>query len=270
MKVLLPSHGILGQKSVNMRIPTFADIHEMQSYNPDGFLRKYHFVEVVTDADFNKVTAMDVDYLFTIGVFSLMYNAIKYEPKCPKCGSKVTTFVKLPEQEVTELHLTKKDIPYHKRIKFKEYKFTLISARQMMDAYDYGQFAPAGEETHAFEDAQVAFIMGKTLDDIEDYVKKLPVSIYLAAFLFQKLNYHGLDFVANARCKNIVGEDQHMCGHEFKFKFKISEEKVFDFDIDKMMDSFASVSEKLSFSDFMSMSIIDFNAFVTALNRQLS
>lgn len=260
MKVLLPSHGILGQKSVNMRIPTFRDIHEIQSYNTDPLLRRYHFVELITDADFKRVTTMDVEYLFSAAAFSLMYNMVEYKPECPKCKSKVSSYVRLSDLDIKELRLHPSDLPYHKRIKGVKYSYTLLSAQQMLDAYDYGQFAQSGEESSAFEDAQVALIMGKQFSDIDTYVKKLPVSVYLAAFLFQKLNYHGLEYVATARCRE--------CGEQFKFRFKLTEE-VLKFDIENMMSKFASVSSYINFNDFMSMSIIDFNAFVKDLNNRL-
>ena len=82
MKVLLPSHGILGQRAVELKLPTFKVLYELQSYNQDELLRKYKFVELISDADLSHITAMDLDYLYYIGAFSLSFNTIKYRPRC--------------------------------------------------------------------------------------------------------------------------------------------------------------------------------------------
>lgn len=256
MKVLLPSHGILGQQSVNMKIPTFGILHELQSYNQDELLKKFKFVELLTDADFNKITEMDCEYLFLVAAFSLVFNTASYDLQCESCGEKFKKNLVLTEQDIKELHIKKKDLPFHKRVKGIKYTYNLLSAAQVIQAYDWATYEDNTEQ--AFQDAKVAFIMGKSLNDIQ-WVRNLPVSVYLAAHLFQKMNYHGLDDVASAKCPK--------CGKEFKFRFTLTT-SVLEFDIDKMMSKFASVSDQLTLSDFMMMSIVDFNAFVNVLNHK--
>ena len=126
-----------------------------------------------------------------------------------------------------------------------------------MQAYEWAQYEDNVDK--AFEDAQVAFIMGKNEQSIS-WVRQLPVSIYLGAFVFQRIHYHGLNQVATVKCPD--------CGKETKFRFEI-DSKILDYDINKMMKSFASVSDSITLHDFMSMSIIDFNSFVNALNDSI-
>lgn len=256
MKVFLPSHGILGQRTVEMKIPTFSIIHEMQSYNDDDVLKKYRLLELLTNADFSKITAMDAEYLFTIAAFSLLFNSANYSLTCSKCEKKFTKTVNLLEQGVLDLKLKSNQLPYTKRVNLKKYSYNILSAAQELEAYEWAQYEENTEL--AFDDAKVAFIMGKTTNDV-DWVRSLPVSIYLAAFLFQRINYHGIDNLISTKCPD--------CGSDVKFRFKITP-KVLDFDIDRMMSKFASVSEYLTFEDFMRMSIVDFNAFVNALNKK--
>ena len=258
MKVLLPSHGIFGQKSVKLRIPTFGDLHEMQSYNPDPIMRKYHFVELLSDVDFTKVTAMDVEYLYMLATFSLIFNTARYSCTCAKCGEKLTKNVKLTELDIIEIPISKDKLPYHKRVKGIKYLYNILTAQQVLDAYDWAQYEDNSET--AFEDAQVAFIMGKELSDIE-WVRKLPISVYLSAFLFQKIHYHGLSCKSSVQC--------FKCGQVNNFTFSIGT-KIIDYDVDRMMSKFASVCDSISFEDFMKMSIVDFNSFVSALNNRLN
>jgi len=257
MKVFLPSHGIFGQKVVNMKIPTFRHIHEMQSFNQDELLRKYKFVELLTNADFSKVTAMDVDYLFLIGAFSLVFNSAKFIIKCPKCGEKLVKWVKLTDQDPIELKVKYKDLPYHRRIKGVKYTYNILTGKQLLDAYEWAQFEEDSDK--AFQDAQVAFIMGYSLKEVEK-VRRLPISVYAAALLFQRVNYHGLDMRTSVEC--------FKCHHVKKFNFSITT-KILEYDVELMMHKFASVSDVLSFEGFMSMSVLDFNSFVTSLNNRV-
>ena len=71
MKVVLPSQGVLGTKTVEMRAPTFGDLREMNNSNQTEGLLKVDFVKKLIDphVDLSKITKMDLDYLFLIAAF---------------------------------------------------------------------------------------------------------------------------------------------------------------------------------------------------------
>ena len=102
-------------------------------------------------------------------------------------------------------------------------------------------------------------IMGREVSDRE-YVQSLPISVYAGAILFQRLNYHGLECESTVKCSK--------CGRLSKFKFQIST-ALLQYDIDKIMARYVSVSDTVSLEDFMTLSIVDYNAMVGALNNQL-
>lgn len=255
MKVFLPSHGLFGQKVIKLRIPTFGDLREIQNFNNDELLKKYEFVQMLSNVDLNKVTAMDIDYLFQVISFSLMFNLAKFKVTCDSCKEEFETKVNIVDQDIKELQKIK--LPFHKRINGTKYTYTILKASQMLEAYQWAIYKDNVEE--AFEDAQALLIMGKTLNDMS-YIKKLPIPVYLGAFLFQRINYHGLDFVAEAVCPK--------CGNKFKYNFSLST-KTLEFSVHDMMARFYSMSRCVSFSDFLKLSIVDYNALVENINSSL-
>lgn len=254
MKVLLPSNGLFGQKSVKVRIPTFADIRAAQDQT-DEFDAKYSFVQSVSNIDPNKITVEDADYLFTILVFSVLLNSVSYDIEC-SCGNKYKHFINLTDCDVIDLKERK--FPFKKRILFSKYKYNLLTLQQLIDAHDYAQYKDDVEL--AFSDAQVAFSMGIPLKDTKK-VSKIPTGAYISSFVFRKHYYHGIDPIVTAICPH--------CKKETKFKFTVSMENL-KFSVDDLMSKFVPLSSRISFADFLSMSILDFNAFVSQLNKQVN
>lgn len=255
MKVYLPSKGIFGCSVIEMRIPSFADLHYMQSYNQEELLQRYKFVELLCPSlDLRKVTFQDIDYLFLISSFSLLYNQAKYTLICPRCGKEFSSSVNLVEQGVKVLSLSKGDLPYVCRLGKDIYSFRLLSAYDYMRAYDEAQYSE--DSVRAFSDIRASMILGKSLEE----VLLLPTSIYLSALLFERLHYHGLDMLSKGECVH--------CGEVVPFRFGLSSE-VLRFDVDKLMSRFVNVSDYITLNDFMRMSVIDFNSFVKYLNKRL-
>lgn len=254
MKVLLPSRGLFGQYKVEMRIPTMGDLYDIQSYNKDDLLKKYHFLTMISNVELSKVTAYDAEYLYMLAAFSLLFNEATYTHKCPKCGNTVKKVVRLSELDIVQLKAKPKDFPLSKRVSGNKYMFNLLSAAQMLEAYEQAQYEDNSEQ--AFEDLKVTFIMGKP-HDIK-YVRSLPISVYLSALMFQRINYHGLDNLVEAKCPK--------CGRKIKFRFALNS-SVLDTGNNAIVRRFASVSGLLSFEDFLKMSLIDFSVFVSERNK---
>lgn len=255
MLIYLPSHGFFGQSSCSLRIPSFGDLHQINSYNKDELLRKYHFVKMLSDIDFHKVTNYDIDYLFMVLGLSLMYNVIEYSLPCESCGQTLKTSINLSGRSVLDLKLRPSQLPFHKRINGKKYSYNLLSAFDYLQCYQEAQYKD--DIDFSFESLLVSHIMSLPLDKVQ----ALPVSLYSGALLFQKLNYHGIDTLESLECPQ--------CHHITSFHFTL-DSSILSFDSDAMFLRYVSVSDRLSLSDFMSMSIVDFNSFIDSLNILLS
>lgn len=253
MRVLLPSKGILGQNSVRLKIPNFGLLHDLQTYNKDEFYRKYFIVQNCTNVKLNKVTGNDVDYLYTLILFLSCYNKIAYTVTCD-CGHTESVDVRIADYDIKQLNLSKPY--YYKVIKGFKYKFSLLSAQQEFDIYDWSQYSD--NEELAFEESKVCAILGHDFKDVE-YARKLKNYVYVAALLWPKINYHGIENVAKTTCPS--------CGKEISFRFEVNS-SILDYNLDKLLDRFIGVSSYVSLDDFLKLSIHDYNHLVENINKR--
>lgn len=253
MKVYLPSSGILGTKSVELRQPTFGDIRNSSSFNSEEAIFKYEFIkQLLSDKfDFSKITKYDLEYLFTIVAFSVQFNSIGWSVKCD-CGKTIKGSYTLEGKDIVVLE--KYQLPHVLDVNGITLEYNILSASQSIQAAEY---ALSKEDFNsAYEDACAAFIFGKSLSDI-DWVKSLDLSVYLSAFLFQQANFHGLKLEDNCVCP--------FCGASFPVSINVTSAFV-KIDIPTMMKMFASVSSVLSFDAFINFTVSEYRSFIDAVN----
>lgn len=256
MKIVLPSMGILGCKSVDIRQPKFDDLRNVNSLNQEEPLLKLQFTKRLLDykADLNKITKMDMDYLFVVASFAIQFNTVKYTYTC-SCGNDIQSKFNLAEQDIVDLPKFK--YPYKRKVNGVEYQFHLLSAQQALDACEYA--LNQEEFDSAYEDACIAFILGKTTNDIE-WVKNLDASVALAALLFQKANFHGVRLSERLVCPK--------CNKTTKVNINASSAMI-KLELNQLMDQYTQVSDMVSFEGFLDFTVPEFKAYIEALNSKL-
>jgi len=256
MKIALPSMGILGCKNVDIRQPKFDDLRNVQSLNQEEPLLKLQFTKRLLDSkvDLNKITQMDMEYLFVVASFAIQFNTVKYTYTC-SCEEKIDRKFNLVEQDIVDLPKFKH--PYKKKINGVDYEFHLISAQQAIDACEYA----LNQEDFdiAYEDACIAFALGKTVADIE-WIKTLDASVALAALLFQKANFHGVRLSEKVTCPK--------CGKTTKVNINASSAMV-KLELNQLMDRYTQISDMVSFEGFLDFTVPEFKAYIEALNAKL-
>lgn len=256
MKLLLPSEGLYGQKSVKLKQPTFGILHNIQNFNEDSFYRKVEYVKEVSNADLSKITANDLDYIFDVATFASLFNSAKFDVECPKCHKTYSVIVQLGDCDIKQLHLIRLDNPRFVRIKLQKYSYRILSAKDIVDAYDYAQYRT--NEDQAFHLAKVNLAMCQPLDS--PYSKELPLSLAASATAFQDINYHGLIKSTETQCP--------YCEAQQTISWNLSP-KSLEFKDEEIMSRFISVSDMVSFRDFMNMSLGEFSNIVAILNKNL-
>lgn len=255
MKLFLPSEGICGQKSVSLKRPTFGIIHEIQQYNDDEFLRKVKFVELVSDANLEKITWWDLCYIFDVAAFAALLNRASFKVTCIECGNSFTHNLSLGECDIKQLTVVKSDLPRRIFKAGKLHSFHLLSAKDVVESYEYAQYRD--NEDNAFYLAKLNRAMGKKVNS--SYSRDLPLSVATAAEEFQRILYHGFVRTVTCKCPH--------CGTEFVSSWQMST-KVLEFKNEALLDRFVSVSDILTFKDFMNISLSDFDTLVGILNKK--
>ena len=253
MKVKLPSNGLFGSKTIDLREPTFEDIRKSWSLNQEEPLFKIQFVQQLANIDLSKVTKQDIEYLFTIAAFSIQFNTVLFSTKCT-CGNVINNTFSLPECDVVDIKPYK--LPYKTKVDGVDCSFTVLSAQQDLDACEY---ALSEEDFNSsYEDALATLGLCKSLSDVE-LVRNLPSSVYLASFLFQQANFHGVDLVKEVVCPH--------CGATLRCKVSVDSSYV-KMKIETLMDIYASLSKIISFETFAKFTVPEYTAYIKALNKK--
>lgn len=255
MKILLPSLGIYGQKSVELKVPTLQDLRDITNYNVDELYKKARLVSLLSDANFSKITYDDFNYIYDIAAFSVVLNKLDFTIQC-SCGNNVNTSVYLSKCDIKQLELKKKDLPVSFRSVCKKVQYRLLSAQDVIDAYDSAQVAD--DEDQSFILYKINRMMCRPLED--SYSKELSLSQALSAEAFQKMNYHGIVKVGQIKCPN--------CGKVTTFGWKI-EPKSIELSIDRLMSMYSSMYSFLDLKSFYNLTLTEYNSLVNSINKKL-
>ena len=84
MKVYLPSHGVLGIDSIDIRQPKINDLREISNLSPTPELKKTEFVKMLATSPelVDSISIFDRDYLFAIAVSALHLGSLAFKVEC--------------------------------------------------------------------------------------------------------------------------------------------------------------------------------------------
>jgi hypothetical protein len=255
MKVILPSLNAFPIKSVELSVPTFGAFRAVQMYNVEPLLRKVKLVTLCSSVNLSKISWDDLEYLYDLLAFTVLNNNASFKVTCPQ-GHTFNHKVQLSSCDIVQLSNQGKKPKAIFFVGLRPYKFRLLSAQDVLDSFEFAQSQE--DEEFAFLCAKRNLALGKSLDS--EFSQSLPMSLGLSVDLYQKLNYHGIKKQCQVTCPE--------CGEVFNLKWDLGV-TPFDISLEKLMDYYASVSDRITFSDFMSMSIREFNAMVNTINKMM-
>ena len=255
MRVVLPSTGVLGTRSVDLRQVTFKDLRAMSSMSDENDLCEIELVKslLAPDTDFNKITYYDFKYIFNITIFSVLSNILSFESTCTVCGKTHSFQFDVTDCQVHQLDGFKKPVTH--KIGNTEYTFRLLSAQQHFDAVEYSK--TCDDEEAGYNDAIASYILFGDIDHAST-MSEIDAKAYLATMLFHRISFHGIELVKLLECPS--------CKAFFPSKLSVSPELI-RIEISKIMDIYANVNMHLTFDDFCAMNIPEFESFVCALTK---
>lgn len=256
MKVILPSHGVFGQNTVDVRTPLIKDLREISDYAQNDTLKKIKYVQMLSDIKLNKVTYFDVEYIYDLLCFATLYSKFDQSVHC-ECGKDFDATVFLGDLDIVDLK-----VPNGLPITVNDYNFTLLTAQEYHDITV--QSCYEDNEQLAFNDFLVSYTLcHRTLDyqQVKKYVDRLPVSVYLSAVAFHDYYYHGLTRSVNVKCPS--------CGkpHTVDFKFDVA---ALHFDTDTLMSNYATLASYIGFEDILNMTADEWSLFISKINKLYS
>lgn len=253
MRIVLPSLGYYGTKSVELRQPTLDDIRAMHSMNVEPDLCKVQLVRRLTDVDFNTITAYDLEYLYQVSAFAILFNSVIYTVTCPKCGKEHDFTYVFGTQDLTTLPKLKR--PYKQKIGGVEQEYHVLTAQNQLDAIEYAM--TQDDYQIGYEDAVAAFVLGFPIEDV-DKISSLDLSVYISAHLFHKVTFHGVKLVGLEQCPDCKGVI------ETKLNLPPS---ILKMDLASLMKRYNSVSDKISFEAFVQFTVPEYKNFIDSLTE---
>ena len=259
MKIILPSNGLLGTRWVDMREPTFADLRRTVSEaTADEYLFKYEFVKGLCEFDDNKITMDDILYLYDLSAAMVSFNTIDFKVNCDECDTTIESQFSFVTDEVPIHTLHKDSRKCSKKIEDREYVFHILSAADGVDIHTYG--LDDTEKDKMIEEATVCKVLGYNITDENiEKVRQLPVSIYVACFLFIKANKHGMVIAKKVKCPK--------CGKESAVRFDLDSSWV-KIDLPTFIGQYAQVRDCLDFKSFLKFTLPEYKNFVEYLNAE--
>lgn len=210
MKVVLPSMGLLGCKSVNLSIPVYANLRELSliPYNEEEI--GYEFVKMLLEdpTDLDRMTFQDKDYLLIVAVSSLHLNNIALNAQC-SCGNVERINFVLQDQEVLDLE---EDTPkcISKECFGETYNYNFLSATEEMNVVRWAKSqvpdTVSGEEADKiYRNKYLEGFICKTFgfDINEENLVKVAnynMHVYMSALLFREMAFHGIPGVVTSTC----------------------------------------------------------------------
>lgn len=258
MKIILPSNGLLGTKWVDMREPTFADLRKTMSATNDEYLFKYEFVKGLCEFDDKKISMDDVQYLYEIAASAITFNTLKFKVTCGECGEKIDDEFSFAKDNVPVHTLHKDSRKCKKVVDDVEYVFHILSAADGVDIHTYALDDTESEKM--IEEATVCKVLGYNITDENiEKIRQLPVSIYVACFLFIKANKHGMLIIKKMTCPK--------CNAKTNMKIELDSSWV-KMDLPTFIAQYAQVRDCLDFKSFLKFTVPEYKNFVEYLNAE--
>lgn len=263
MKVYCPSNGLCGLDHVDLPQVKIDMLRSVPDLPQDDVNRKNSFLAMlVGDKEFLKqITPEDRDYFFVISAASISGNELPFSVVC-SCGEELRDSMHLEECDFTRLKRNQKR-KVTKNVFGVDYTFNYLSAQDEAEVEDYAMDAP---DEHYFDskmDAIVAVTLFGSLGK-ESIEKALQVdlAIYMQALLFQRCYPHGITLKKHVLCSN------EKCGKILSVSLPITG-NILDVDVSSLLSNYVWLTKELSIEGFFSLSMPEYNAFVTAVNEKL-
>lgn len=254
MRVQLPSHGILGQRTVNLDMPRMSDLVYMSEFNENDNLHEYEIVSRLTDADMTQITWFDCQYIYALIVMSLCNATLEHDVICSNCGKTERNTVTFDQLEIVDLDMN--DTDFTVKHKGKSYKFKILSAQDVADCIDMAQYED--NEDITFEHCKVAMTYGLKAEDWK-FALELTTSEYMTALVYERHIYHGFVCVSDMMCKD--------CGHETHYRFRMNPQFA-KFDFEPILDVYSRfMKTSLTLNDVMNLSFNEFNTLIKLANK---
>lgn len=241
-----------------MREPTFEDLRKTMSATNDEYLFKYEFVNGLSEFDPNKITMDDIQYLYNIAASAVCFNTLDFRVTCDECNTSVDSRFSFAEDDAPVRTLQKDSRKCKKTVGDTEYIFHILSAKDGVDIHTYG--LDNDEQDKMIEEATVCKVLGYDITDENiEKIRALPVSIYVACFLFIKANRHGMVIVKKVKCPK--------CGKETNVRIELDSSWV-KADLATFIAQYAQIRDCLDFKSFLKFTIPEYNNFVEYLNAE--
>ena len=258
MKVILPSNGLLGTKWVDLREPTFGDLRKTMSATNDEYLFKYEFIKGLCEFDPKTITMDDVQYLYEIAASAITFNTLKFKVTCGECGNEIDEEFSFANDDVPVVTLHKDSRKCKKKVGDEIYIFHILSASDGVDIHTYA--LDDDESEKMIEEATACKVLGYDINDENiEKVRNIPISIYVACFLFVKANKHGMVIQKKMVCPK--------CGNKTNMKIELDSSWV-KIDLPTFIAQYAQVRDCLDFKSFLDFTIPEFKNFVEYLNAE--
>ena len=254
MKVVLPSLGALGIKTVDLREPKIKDLREIANSNKIDSLIRLDLVKLLIDekVSLDKITKYDSDYLFTIAALSIQFNSLAYQLQCPHCKRQIHTELNLEDKELITLEDRK--FPIKVVVNGVERTYRLLSAQDEIDIVDYA-LSTDGDYQTLYENMTVSKILSEPIENINE----LHSGTYLSALLFNQAMYHGIPTQNKIQCPN--------CNKTVNVLMEPTS-KMLPLSTTDLISHFASVHDVLSFESFLDLTIPEFSTLIKSLNSR--
>ena len=258
MKVILPSNGLLGTKWVDLREPTYGDLRKTITATNDEYLFKYEFISGLCEFDAKTITMDDIQYLYDVAASAITFNTLDFRAKCNNCGTMIDGKFSFAEDEVPVHTLHKDSKKCKKKIGDVEYVFHILSAQDGIDIHTYA--LDDSENEKMIEEATVCKVLGFSINDENiEKIRNLPVSIYVACFLYIKANRHGMEICKKLKCPK--------CGNDSYLRITLDSSWV-KADLPSFIAQYAKIRDCLDFKSFLDFTIPELKNFVGYLNAE--
>ena len=137
MKIYLPSSGVLGIMSTEIRQPKIDDLRKISELSQIPELRKTEFVKLFLQSpeQLDLMSVFDRDYLFLISVSAVHVGQLSFSFICD-CGNEVQDTLDLSNHEVVFLDKTAKSF-VTKTIEGVSYQFHMLTVKSETEIVDY-------------------------------------------------------------------------------------------------------------------------------------
>lgn len=257
MKVAIPSKTA---PTVELRQPTLRDLRNLSDIE-GSICIKNALVRACCSDSIDVLSILDRDYLFFLCCSAINQGRLSFKYECPECHKSNPVRVMLSDFEVFDL-ATNKPHKTSVLIGKKLYKYDILAVSQeewcISKCFEYvGSY-----DEEVIKDLESSLILyNKKFDysSMESFYKdfqNLSLKAIVIANDYHKLMFHGVFTAVDYICLH--------CGEEFTIPIEFEGSSA-QINPATLMSMYASLSKKISFDDFLSLTVADYEAFVESL-----